>query len=89
MMDLDKLQQALADPETAELFAKRKEALEAIEVQERELQLGREGLAEIEAAITERLGVSATTTNGKKQMTCSRCGEKGHNKKGCLKLKEA
>jgi recombinational DNA repair protein (RecF pathway) len=33
--------------------------------------------------------VVVTTDNGdRKQMTCSHCKEKGHNKKGCPQLKE-
>ena len=70
----------------------RKDALDAELA--RIFQLNAELVSErdtIDDELVELLGIKAEpATNGeRKQRTCSQCGEKGHNKKGCPQLKEA
>lgn len=80
-MNLDALQKALADPDTASLFKRRSDAAEAIEGHKLQLSVAQATLADIEAQIATRLGIEVESP--KRQMTCSKCGQKGHNAKGC------
>lgn len=85
-MDFDKLAAAIDDDELPKLFAKRTELCVQLHALNEQQEALLRDLTDTETAIAELIGVDSVAvpnSNGTvKQMTCSVCQQKGHNKKG-------
>ena len=81
-MDFDKLQDAFASTVVQALFGERAVALAEITEREEAVLVARNVLAEIDAKLTEELGVELTPSE-KVKRKCSNCERLGHTKTTC------